>query len=66
MNLPDPAVIARDMALAFIARTDVNWHNGVPSPFPDVLVIEVRFPLLTSVAPPADDGLSAGRPRPDG
>jgi hypothetical protein len=31
------------MALAFIARTDVNWHNGAPSPFPDVLVIEVRF-----------------------
>jgi hypothetical protein len=43
VNLPDPADIARDMALAFIARTDVNWHNGAPSPFPDVLVIEVRF-----------------------
>jgi hypothetical protein len=43
VNLPDPADIARDMALAFRARTDVNWHNGALSPFPDVLVIEVRF-----------------------
>ena len=26
-----------------IARTDVNWYNDVPTPFPDVMAIEVHF-----------------------